>query len=77
VHPAAVTSPAAALVPEGEGFRVFVVGADSVAHARAVQVGARRDSLVEVTSGLVAGETVVSYGAYGVQDGAKVVRKRP
>jgi len=77
VHPAAVTIPSIALVPEGEGFKVFVVGADGLAHARDVTVGARRDSLVEVTSGLTAGETVVSYGAYGVQDSARVVRTRP
>jgi RND family efflux transporter MFP subunit len=77
VHPKAVTIPAASLVPEGEGFKVFVVGSDGLAHARAVTVGARRDSLVEVTSGLAGGETVVSYGAYGVQDSARVVRARP
>lgn len=77
VHAAAVTIPSAALVPEGEGFKVFVVGADGLAHARAVTVGARRDSLVEVTGGLAGGETVVSYGAYGVQDSARVVRVRP
>jgi RND family efflux transporter MFP subunit len=70
---AAITVPLEALVPEGDGFKVFVVDASSVAHARAVTVGGRTDQLAEVTGGLAAGERVVAYGAYGVQDGARVV----
>jgi len=73
VHERAVTVPAEALVPEGEGFRVFVVDTAGVAHARAVDVGARTAAFVEILRGVAAGETVVTYGAYGVDDGAKVV----
>jgi RND family efflux transporter MFP subunit len=75
VHAAAVTIPAEAVVPDGEGYRIFVVGTDGRAHARSVTLGQRGDSLVEVTSGLAAGETVVTHGAYGVEDSAKVVRQ--
>jgi hypothetical protein len=32
--------------------------------------------LVEITSGLAAGETVVTRGAYGVEDGARIGRDR-
>jgi RND family efflux transporter MFP subunit len=68
----ALTVPLEALVPEGEGFKVFVVDSASVAHAREVHVGARSDSTAEITAGLEAGERIVTYGAYGVADGAKV-----
>jgi RND family efflux transporter MFP subunit len=71
--PNAVVVPTEALVPEGDGFKVFVVDAQNVAHARPVTVGARADSVAEITSGLTAGERIVTYGAYGLSDSAKVV----
>lgn len=74
VHPRAVTVPVEALVPAGDGYRVFVVDSAGIAHARAVRVGARTETLAEILSGLVAGETVVTSGAYGVEDGARIVR---
>jgi membrane fusion protein (multidrug efflux system) len=73
VRPNAIVVPLDALVPEGDGFKVFVVDANSVAHARPVTVGARTAAEAEITDGLRAGEKVVTYGAYGVQDSAKVV----
>jgi RND family efflux transporter MFP subunit len=74
VHARAVTVPVAALVPSGDGFQVFVVDSGGIAHVRAVTVGARSESLAEILAGLTAGETVVTTGAYGIADGAKVVR---
>jgi len=76
-HQGAVTVPAEALVPDGEGFKVFVVDSAGVAHARPVTVGVRTGALAEVLTGLRAGETVVTYGAYGVDDSAKVVTGKP
>ena len=73
VRPNAITVPTEALVPEGEGFKVFVVDVAGVAHQRLVTVGARADSLAEITGGLRAGEKVVTYGAYGVEDSVKVI----
>jgi RND family efflux transporter MFP subunit len=73
VHPNAITIPLEALVPEGEDFKVFVVDAAGVAHERKVSVGGRTDKIAEITQGLTAGERVVTYGAYGVSDSAKVV----
>lgn len=72
VNPKAVTVPVAALVPEGDGFRVFVVDSAGIAHARAVTVGGRTETLVEILTGVAAGETVVTTGAYGVEDGARI-----
>ena len=72
-RPNAVTVPVEALVPDGEGMKVFVLDSAHVAHATPVSVGARTDSLAEITRGLSGGETVVTYGAYGVTDSARVV----
>lgn len=69
----AIVVPTDALVPEGDGFKVFVVDARNVAHARPVTVGGRTSRLAEITDGLRVGERVVTYGAYGVEDSAKVV----
>jgi membrane fusion protein (multidrug efflux system) len=76
VQAAAVIVPLAALVPDGEGYRVFVVDAANVAHARAITVGGRGEGTVEILSGLAAGEIVVTEGAYGVEDSARVVPAR-
>lgn len=76
VHRGAVTVPAEALVPDGDGFKVFVVDAHDVAHARSVTVGGRTDSLAEITRGVRAGERVVTYGAYGVEDSSRIVPVR-
>jgi membrane fusion protein (multidrug efflux system) len=68
----AVVVPVEALVPEGDGYRVYIVDAEGIAHARAVTVGGRSETLVEILSGVTAGETVVTTGAYGVQDSARI-----
>jgi membrane fusion protein, multidrug efflux system len=68
----AIAVPLEALVPEGEGFKVFVVDSASIAHEQEVKVGARTDSTAEVLEGLKAGDRVVTYGAYGVDDSVKV-----
>jgi membrane fusion protein (multidrug efflux system) len=73
VRPNALTVPLEALVPEGEQFKVFVVDAAGLAHERRVSVGGRTDKLAEITEGLTAGEKVVTYGAYGVSDSARVL----
>jgi membrane fusion protein (multidrug efflux system) len=70
--PHAVTVPVAALVPEGDGFKVFVVNAANIALSRKVTVGRRTDTVADITSGLSGGERVVTEGAYGVEDSVKV-----
>jgi RND family efflux transporter MFP subunit len=68
----AIVIPVTALVPEGDGYRVYVVDSAGIAHARSVVAGGRNESLVEIISGLTAGETVVTTGAYGLQDSARI-----
>jgi RND family efflux transporter MFP subunit len=77
VRPNAVVIPVDALVPQSEGYIVFVVDSTSTAHARSVAIGGRTEAVVEVVSGLAAGETVVTHGAYGIADGAKVKKGTP
>ena len=71
-RPSAIVIPNDALVPEGEAFKVFVVDAEGVAHAREVKVGGKSDAGVEIVEGLKAGERIVTHGAYAVSDSAKV-----
>ena len=73
VHQHSIAVPNEALVPEGESFHVFVVDSAGIAHARDVTLGARSDAESEVTSGVEAGDVIVTFGAYGVDDGARVV----
>jgi RND family efflux transporter MFP subunit len=77
VHAQAIVVPVEALVPEGDAFRVFVVDPDSVAHARTVTVGARRGKEAMITDGLKPGERVVTSGAYGIDEGTKVLPPKP
>jgi RND family efflux transporter MFP subunit len=72
--PQAVVVPVEALVPGDEpgSYKVFVVDKAGVAHARDVKVGGRTETKVEILEGLNGGETVVTQGAYGLEDGAKV-----
>jgi RND family efflux transporter MFP subunit len=78
-QPRAVVIPAEALVPGDEPgtFRVFVVDKTGTAHAREVKVGGRTETKVEISDGLAGGETVVTQGAFAVEDSAKVSRPVP
>jgi len=73
VHPRAIVIPVTALVPDGDGFKVFVVAPRNIARERKVTVGRRNESSAEITNGLAAGEVVVTEGAYGLEDSVKVV----
>jgi RND family efflux transporter MFP subunit len=77
LHPNAVVVPVDALVPQGEGYILFVVDSNGTAHQRPVTIGGRTEAVVEVVSGLAAGETIVSHGAYGTADGAKIRKGTP
>ena len=57
--------------PEG-GTAVMVVGTDNRAHLQAVQVGIQNRDQVQITSGLKAGQQVVTSGNYGLPDNTLV-----
>jgi cobalt-zinc-cadmium efflux system membrane fusion protein len=78
-RPDAVVVPIEALVPAEEpgSYRVFVVDKAGLARAREVTVGGRTETKAEVTTGLKGGEVVVTQGAFGLTDSAKVARPGP
>jgi RND family efflux transporter MFP subunit len=76
VHPRAIVIPVAALVPDGEGYKVFVVAPGNIARERKVTVGRRSETTAEILSGLAQGEQVVTEGAYGLEDSVKVVQAK-
>ncbi|MEO7358781.1 MAG: efflux RND transporter periplasmic adaptor subunit, partial [Gemmatimonadaceae bacterium] len=76
-HKAAIVIPDDALVPTGEGFQVFVVDSEHIAHARPVIVGGRDGHRVWISEGLKTGERVVTAGAFGLDDGNTVVEAAP
>jgi RND family efflux transporter MFP subunit len=78
-RPNAVVIPVEALVPGDEpgSYKVFVVDKTGTARARPVKIGGRTETKVEILEGLQGGETVVTQGAYGLSDSAKVARPVP
>ena len=79
-RPNAVVVPAESLVPDEGGYKVFVVDARGTAVARPVEIGGRTATKVEITAGLSGGETVVTKGAFGLEDSSTVgrpVRAKP
>ena len=69
----AIVIPSEALLPSAEGgVQVMVVGADSKAHEKKVEVGIREPQKLQITKGVDPGEKVVTVGGVGLEDGAKV-----
>ena len=76
--PNALKVPKDAILPEQDGSTiVMVVGSDGKAHKRSVKTGIRTDEEVQVVSGLSAADNVVTSGAYGLSEGAKVEIGKP
>ena len=67
----ALVLPEQALVPQGEDQYVFRIVDGKAARAK-VTVGQRRDGLVEIVDGLVAGDLVVTAGQLKLRDGSPV-----
>lgn len=69
----ALAVPSIALMnPSGEQASVFVVDDSSRAHLRKVGIGSVVNALTEITSGLTAGETVVTVGQLYLNENDKV-----
>ena len=72
-HPGALAVPVGAVLREGAETFVMVAGADKKAHRRKVTLGLATPTLVEISAGLKAGESVVVQGQQGLPDGADIV----
>ena len=69
----AITVPNEAIVSgKNDKPAVMVIGEDGVAHSMPVKVGISDGKDTEITSGVKAGDLVVTKGAYGMDDGTKV-----
>ncbi len=69
----ALIVPAAALLTAQDGAKyVMLLGTDSTARKRAVKIGITDGDQVEILDGLAVGDTVITGGAYGLDEGAKV-----
>ncbi len=64
--------PESAVSRDREGFRIFVVDDDDIAHARTVRIGPVINGRQAVVEGLEAGERVVVSGHVALRDGMKV-----
>jgi HlyD family secretion protein len=72
IHPNALVVPASALVVEGDESFVFVALAGETVEKRKVVAGIRDGERVEITDGLKESERVVTIGAFGLSNGAKI-----
>lgn len=64
--------PELAVIGEGEGRYVFVVGADGKAKRAPVKTGVRDRGMMEIVEGLKPGQKVISEGVVKVSDGTSV-----
>jgi HlyD family secretion protein len=71
----ALTLPLGAVFRGGGGWAVFRVDSEGRARAVPVEVGARAQALVEVRSGVVAGDKVVVHPGDKVRDGVRVAAR--
>jgi multidrug efflux pump subunit AcrA (membrane-fusion protein) len=56
---------------------VMVAGSDNIAHQKNVQLGIRGVIETQITSGLNAGESVITSGGYGLPDKTKIKIEAP
>ena len=74
----ALVVPAESILSAPDGTKsVMLIGTDQVVHAVTVNTGIRQDDDVQILSGLQAGQQVVTQGAYGLPDGARVTISSP
>jgi HlyD family secretion protein len=80
----AATAEDAVIVPNNSIFQtndganyVVVTGSDNVAHQKTVQLGIRGVTETQITSGVNAGESVITSGGYGLPDKTKIKIEAP
>jgi len=72
--PDALTIPSEAVQTATDGVTtsVMLIAADGTAHKHPVTLGIRNSKWVQVTDGVTSNDTVITTGAYGLDDGTKV-----
>jgi membrane fusion protein (multidrug efflux system) len=69
--PNAIMVPSEAVIPELGGNSIFVLR-DGVASRKSIQTGTRTETLVQVTEGLVEGDTILTTGILQLREGMPV-----
>jgi RND family efflux transporter MFP subunit len=72
VHPNVLAVPAEAILHEEDETFVMIAGSDGKAHRRKIETGLATPKLVEVTTGLKAGEAVIVQGNQELPDGGAI-----
>jgi HlyD family secretion protein len=71
--PAAVKIPLAAVLTAQDGSKsVMIMNSDGTAHRKSVKLGIQDGEDFQVISGIGMGDSVITEGAYGIDDGTKV-----
>lgn len=71
--PGAMKIPLASVLTAEDGSKsLMIVGADGLSHRKSVKLGIQDGEDVQVVSGLGLNDTVITEGAYGLDDGTKV-----
>jgi membrane fusion protein (multidrug efflux system) len=68
----ALMVPSESVIPELQGYKVFVVGEDNKAEERVVEIGTRTDTQVQITKGLEQGDLVLTTGVLQARQGTPV-----
>jgi membrane fusion protein (multidrug efflux system) len=66
----ALMVPSESVIPELQGYKVFVVGKDQKAEERKVEIGTRTESQVQITKGLEEGDVVLTSGVLQARPGS-------
>lgn len=62
---------------DGSSKFIMLIGADSIAHQRAVTLGIQTTDNVQVLNGISPSDTIITTGAYAMDDGTKVKIGKP
>jgi membrane fusion protein, multidrug efflux system len=65
----ALMVPAESIIPELQGYKVYVVGPDNKAQEKAVEIGTRTETQVQILSGLEEGDLVLATGVLQARPG--------
>lgn len=65
----ALMVPSESVIPELQGYKVYVVGESGKAEVRQVKIGTRTDTHVQITDGLQEGDQVLTTGVLQVREG--------
>lgn len=68
----ALMVPAESVIPELQGYKVYVVDAENKAQERVVEIGTRTDTQVQIVSGLEEGDLVLATGVLQARQGMPV-----